>query len=464
MNATIRWGPPVVALALALAACIDRELAAPKAEPEKEEQVRFPVELNRNVDILFVIDDSLSMEKEQSELTNHFHQMIAALESLEDGLPNIHLGVISTDLGAGPHGQGCTAIGKRGLLQSGPRIPGCTPPDGHFISDVELSDGSRERNYSGSLADTFACIAKLGTNGCGFEQPLQAMRLALDGTLSWNDGFLRDDALLAVIFLGDEDDCSASDISLFDEDDASIGPAGSFRCFAHGVTCAGASDPGQPGPRAGCVARSDSPYLYDVAEFVQFLSSLKTVPKSQILVAGLIAETEPVEVVLESSSQGQDKPVLAPTCSLGPDDEVGAAPPIRLQAFLEAFPLHRTERICNEDLSPAVAAIGEFIKNGLNARCIRNPLFDIEPATPGVQPVCVVEEIRLPNTTDEPRSLIPVCDNNDDPQSSSALPCFRIEEDSRCQGTPEMLAVSVYYPNSDVRDPTTVIDGRCIGQ
>ena len=48
------------------------------------------------------------------------------------------------------------------------------------------------------MSSDFACLATLGTGGCGFEQQLKAVRKALtihaDGA---NAGFVRDDSLLA---------------------------------------------------------------------------------------------------------------------------------------------------------------------------------------------------------------------------------------------------------------------------
>jgi hypothetical protein len=79
-------------------------------------------------------------------------------------------------------------------------------------------------------AKDFECIVrKLDSRGCGFEQPLEAALKALtsrDSPLSFrgdvghadeaNKGFLRNDALLAVVVLTDEDDCSMRDVDLSD--------------------------------------------------------------------------------------------------------------------------------------------------------------------------------------------------------------------------------------------------------
>ncbi|HVV87284.1 MAG TPA: hypothetical protein VHE35_29790, partial [Kofleriaceae bacterium] len=57
-----------------------------------------------------------------------------------------------------------------------------------------------------NMPATFACAANVGTNGPAIEMPLRAAELAVDETV--NPGFVRDDALLGIIMITDEDDCS----------------------------------------------------------------------------------------------------------------------------------------------------------------------------------------------------------------------------------------------------------------
>src|SRR6185369_16598144 len=64
---------------------------------------------------------------------------------------------------------------------------------------------------SPTLAADFKANVKVGLSGSGKEQAFRAARLALSDRLAdTNQGFLRDGARLAVIFLSDEDDCSDS--------------------------------------------------------------------------------------------------------------------------------------------------------------------------------------------------------------------------------------------------------------
>ena len=53
-----------------------------------------------DLDVLFMIDDSSGMASMQTKLAAQIPSFIDALESLPNGLPNIHIAVVSSDLGA----------------------------------------------------------------------------------------------------------------------------------------------------------------------------------------------------------------------------------------------------------------------------------------------------------------------------------------------------------------------------
>src|SRR5437870_1742856 len=76
-----------------LAGCPDREVSEvnPIQDPVLDKSI--PVNINRNLDILFVVDNSGSMAAEQQQLTANFPQFINVLQQIEGGLPDIHLGV-----------------------------------------------------------------------------------------------------------------------------------------------------------------------------------------------------------------------------------------------------------------------------------------------------------------------------------------------------------------------------------
>src|SRR4051812_5267868 len=61
----------------------------------------FQGSINRDVDMLVMVDNSLSMKPLQQKLTSSFGTLTTILQNLPGGLPNLHLAVVSSDLGAG---------------------------------------------------------------------------------------------------------------------------------------------------------------------------------------------------------------------------------------------------------------------------------------------------------------------------------------------------------------------------
>jgi hypothetical protein len=443
----------LLAAALALGACNTRPVSAVDPETTAQETTDFQVSLNRNVDILFVVDDSFSMAAEQSSLIANFPRMIEELEGLEDGMPNVHIGVISTDVGAGSGIGNCSGEGLDGRLQNTARIPGCSPPGDPYIIDISDDAGGRTRNYTGTLADTFSCIAQLGVDGCGFEQPLEAVRRAL--TSPANGDFLRPDAYLAIVFITDEDDCSTRDEAMFTFDETALGPLDSFRCFEYGVEC----EPDAPrllGPKSACRPRDDSPFMFEVQEYVELVRSLKPTD-SLIMTFAIAGNMQPVEVVLADDGDY----ALAYSC--GQDAPGEAVPPIRLKRFIDAFPTSGLFTICDEDLTAAMIEIGEAIREQLDGRCFQGVLPDTDPDLPGIQPECTVSEIRNPGSDAEDERVLEACDAPGAPETSSNRPCHLIIEDrDECPDTATGLSVQVHYEDGAVVPPGTLIRAHCV--
>lgn len=307
------------------------------------------------VDILFVIDNSGSMNEEQQSLAVNLNRFITALGGTDGVLPDVHLGIVSADIGVGPNngGTGCSVEGDDGDLLSNPAC-GLTE---RYIIDIDDGAGGRIRNYTGDLSDTFACSALLGINGCGFEQPLASMRRALDGSNIGNTGFLRPEAMLAVVILTDEDDCSVSDTTMYDasqnDPNGPLGALSSFRCFEFGVQCE-PDDPRTPGPRQNCVPRANSPYMPDVQEYVDFLRGLK--PGGEVVVVTIQGNPTPVTVGIDPEN---NIPRLAPSCVSASGE---AVPGVRLQTFRDGFPgRNLTTSICDENYGPIMEELGEMI-------------------------------------------------------------------------------------------------------
>jgi hypothetical protein len=162
------------------------------------------------MDILFVIDDSGSMQEEQTNLANNFPMFANILNSY----------MVSTGEQL-DYRVGITTTGRDIQYNEVIEIPGFptqTVPmseqgdDGAMRQTCGMQRRWLERTDA-DMASTFTCAANVGTGGPSVEMPLYCSELALkdrvtDGT---NAGFLRDDALLAVVYITDEDDCSRRD-------------------------------------------------------------------------------------------------------------------------------------------------------------------------------------------------------------------------------------------------------------
>ena len=151
------------------------------------------------VDLLFVIDNSESMLDEQDNLVEAVPGFVEAIEGLED-IDGFHLGVVSTDAYA-RQPEECRRVGALITQTGGDNSSGaaCGPwSEGRFMTEQD------------DIATGFRCTAKVGTSGDGDEVPIDATLTAVSPLLGQdgecNDGFIRDDALLVVVLITDEED------------------------------------------------------------------------------------------------------------------------------------------------------------------------------------------------------------------------------------------------------------------
>jgi hypothetical protein len=346
---------------------------------------------SRALDLLLVMDNSGGFfAANYAALVAQVRDLVTRLRTTDGAPLDVHLGVTSTDLGTGmsPITYCEEAGGDAGRLLKGD----CSNPKGAqtYLIDVAPAscDATRDdqgrcgahtctqascdtlepgtelhlddqgcprcRNYAGvSIEDAFACMAGLGTTGCGFEQPLEALFKALDNNPA-NVGFIREQARLAVLLVTNEDDCSASNPQLFDPtaaNESSLGPLTSFRCFEHGITC-DVDDRLATGPRTGCRPRDDpGALLFPIDRYVTFLHGLKD-PRQ--LWVGLVAGPADATVVVERDRY--DQPEVQPVCASA---DASATPAIRLQAFVDAFrtselPNGASQSICEDGFARVI--------------------------------------------------------------------------------------------------------------
>ncbi len=291
------------------------------------------------IDVLFVINDAPSIADTQEKLAATMNSFFAAIAAAEGGLPDMHVGVISTDMGAGSGGgvSGCFGAGDDGQLQSPPACNvGATFASGS--DPVELALAAQ-------------CAVQLGEFGCPFEQPLASLQRALDPDNTYNTGFIREDALLVVVVLTDEDDCSATDAGLFTSDKTTaLGPLSSFRCFEYGVQC-NEPNPWQVGLHTDCRG-AETAYMNAPSAFVQMLNERKG--PGRVVFSGIMPPASPVEV----ENPGGGRRALVNVCPTGRQ----RWPTVRLHDVASGLGDGNTiYSMCDDDWNPAMQALAQRI-------------------------------------------------------------------------------------------------------
>ena len=156
--------------------------------------------LCQKIDFLFVVDNSGSMGDNQENIINNFPKFIEGISSLT-GYQDFHIGVVTTDDYMYNH-PNCRTLGGLVAFTGGNNSSNsaCGPwKNGNFMTGNEIFEG-------------FECAALVGTEGASGEQTIGAFINSLDPFLTsedqCNEGFLREDAILVVVFITDEEDIS----------------------------------------------------------------------------------------------------------------------------------------------------------------------------------------------------------------------------------------------------------------
>ncbi len=299
------------------------------------------------IDLLFVIDNSASMGQEQLHLARSFESLVEQLRDLRDVDgdrldPDVNIIVTTTDMGhplCSPFKPFGYTPSRGAPIQTGcndrinlffgldPAIPesaeeACTEncptdvlPGDHFIH----FDSQGSNTLDDDVAAALACIAPQGISGCGFESPLETMLQAINEDACWNDpeqpscddqpqwadvteGFLRDDAVLAIVVLTDELDCSVAapegysfftdvDNPVYWNIDPQLGVprTSSAICFNAGVTCI---DDDGDGLYEDCGSQ-DTGALLPVERYISYFDWLEQQGK-EVVMLGLLGVPEVV--------------------------------------------------------------------------------------------------------------------------------------------------------------------------
>lgn len=176
---------------VACAACVE---PAPPIEPQVTShtaRMPFLASTSNKVDLLFVVDSSPAIAPYRAHLDARLPLLMDALGDLPTGLPDLHIGAISANGDGRMHGRGQMT--------------------GVFLSDVPAINGTRTRNYLGSLTAAFREYADLGTESTTPSRPLEAIELALRSPQ--NAGFEREHAHLAIVLATATDDTGPRSVS-----------------------------------------------------------------------------------------------------------------------------------------------------------------------------------------------------------------------------------------------------------
>ncbi|HVU51179.1 MAG TPA: hypothetical protein VHL80_10860 [Polyangia bacterium] len=348
--------------------------------------------VNRNVDIVFMIDDSSGMTPLQAKLGVTISAYFDVLKTLPGGLPNVHLGIVSSSMGAGrnPAIDHCPQGGDQGIFHSRPMdlTPGgpCTRASLDAGQSFLISVNGQS-NFTGDIADAFSCLSLLGDGGCGFEHQFESVLRALgaDGAPAppQNANFLRPDAYLQVVFFTDEDDCSAPpDSDLFDSSSSTItdplGPLQSYRCNEFGHLCGGKPPPRQPMGEVDlsgtCVSAEDG-RLLRVRDVVTALKRLKADP-SKVMVAALTGPPDPYKVNVGPSQVKGDPsmwPYVEHSCTvMEPNNDLTYADPsVRINQLVDAFGANGVfQDVCIPSYAPALQRIARQVGAALGVPCL----------------------------------------------------------------------------------------------
>ena len=396
-------------------------------------QVITPRAPNRDADILFMIDDSSSMNTVQANLVANFPILMSTLRAFPGGLPNLHIAVVTSDLGAGPEVSyaGCTPGGDGGNFHAA--AAGCAGPTGTFIDE---SNNEATKNYPGAIEDAFTCIANVGTVGCGFEHQLASAAVALGfrGSIpAANAGFLRPDAFLAIAFITNEDDCSAPpDTMLFTTtsfaQSSTYGPP-IFRCNEFGHLCGGVAPPRNGTTSVPITAdchSNEMGLLYPVGGFATFFKSLKADP-SMVFVASIAAPVKPYIIDYRPSPYvtGENAASIEHSCMRS--DGGNGDPAVRMTDFVTQFGANGSaSSICDNSFAPALTQLGTAIGRAFTSNCLDATVPDSDATAPGIQASCDVV-LHAPGMTDR---TIPTCDMAT-PQGGPQ-PCWYLTASAAC--------------------------------
>lgn len=502
-----------------LFACLAHPVKPVQYDSAAAGDVGIALAINKDVDILFVIDNSGSMGEEQQRLSGNFGSFIDVLEA-DDVKANYRMAVTTTDFGnprctpdnfPRPANQGRFALdscrnrigadGGRNDFVFAPEMIDATAACTDFCdqgvhdalqgewrpTSIEQDSSEEARfwieNIEGQLNlpsgveaaasglgisaanAAFRCLGPQGINGCGFESQLESMWWALaraeqEGEVNY--GFLRDAAILSIVHVTDEADCSfqTAQQNIFLDlnnqwswEEGASSPTSAV-CWNAGVECDGAA----PGPYTSCRtvnkdinggtladdgSEDAKAVLIPLDKYIQQINAIeqekKMIDQNQEVLVSIIGgvpegyETMQAEIpYIDNPDQAEQiKFGIGPGCTSG--DGGSAIPPVRMRDFAEAFAVDGERNlfsICSASYSAALDAIANKIRDQIKPACFKACVADSDPETEILEPECtLVEE----NAATGDQTPIPECGFDPDlgelvpPPGATACFVYRID-------------------------------------
>ncbi len=211
------------------------------------------------VDLLFVIDDSYSMADEQANLVASFPAFIAGITELLGATTDYRVGVITTDDYVF-NAPGCTRLGDL-VTQTGGEASSAA-------SCGPFAEGQPFMTDADDLAASFSCAAAVGISGASDEKPMEALTtlLARHGS-PCNADFVRDDAVLVIVLITDEEDDGDSDRDPADWHDAVVAAKDGDASRVMMLSLIGLDEPNAcAGPWDGATGAEYAPRLAEFTE------------------------------------------------------------------------------------------------------------------------------------------------------------------------------------------------------
>ncbi|MBW1808837.1 MAG: hypothetical protein JRJ87_11640 [Deltaproteobacteria bacterium] len=331
----------------------------------KEKRWTQTISISSQADILFIIDNSGSMVGEQGQLGVSFNAFAQVLDEKFGG--EYQIAVISTGMES-PGCPPCNATidkscmnetGENGRFQDRIGFNQGTIDNPDYVFEMDPACGkvvipaTKNCFYDTDSSKGFSLV---GVNGCGYERGLAPMRVALDDLAgTYNAGFLRKNATLAVVVITDEDDCG----QVGDVTEGLGGIAGDACYYASkGVD-----------PEGGFTDPEGKLYrLTPVEDYYNFLLGLKDGKEGMVKFAAIVGvkdindlSTTTIEYTFDGSRYTVDQTCTTAGCT---GLFCFAKPGTRYIKLAQLFGIGQNgfvDTICQTDFSDTMEALGTFV-------------------------------------------------------------------------------------------------------